>query len=424
VFTNATVLDPRTGTSARGMSVVVRGDRIERVGRGLPAPAGAERIDLAGRTLMPGMWDMHVHAGDDGGLLFLAAGITTVRDLGAGDVDETVRRRGRFDDGTLLGPRMLTAGLIDGPGPFQAPAKDLVSSEDQARATVEKFARLGYQQIKLYSSLDPKLVPLLAREAHARGLRVSGHVPQGMTAAQAVEAGFDELQHANFLFLNFWADSVGDTRTPVRFTAVADRAAGLDLDGQRVRDFVALLKARGTVVDPTVNIFEDMFVARKGVVHPGFAMIGERLPLTIRRGLLLGGLPVPEGKDARYRASFDAVLGMVKRLHDAGVPIVAGTDAFEGFSYHRELELYARAGIPNADVLRIATLGAAQVMKRDADLGTIEPGKLADLVVVDGDPLARISDVRRVTLVMKGGTLYDPAALYRAIGVRPAVTAR
>jgi hypothetical protein len=113
---------------------------------------------------------------------------------------------------------------------------------------------------------------------------------------------------------------------------------------------------------------------------------------------------------------------MVKRLHDAGVPLVAGTDAFEGFSYHRELELYARAGIPNADVLRIATLGAAQVMKRDADLGTIEPGKLADLVVVDGDPLARISDVRRVTLVMKGGTLYDPAALYRAIGVRPAVT--
>ena len=112
---------------------------------------------------------------------------------------------------------------------------------------------------------------------------------------------------------------------------------------------------------------------------------------------------------------------MVRALHDAGIPIVAGTDALPGFALHRELELYAEAGLPAPEILRIATLGAARVMKRDQDLGTVAPGKLADFILVDGDPTARIGDVRRVALTVKDGLLYDPAALYAAIGVKPAV---
>ncbi len=139
----------------------------------------------------------------------------------------------------------------------------------------------------------------------------------------------------------------------------------------------------------------------------------------MRRGLLTGGLPVPDGKDRRYRDSFQAMLRFLKQLYDAGIPMVAGTDAFPGFALHRELELYVAAGIPAPEALRIATLGAARVMKRDAEAGTLAPGKLADLIVVDGDPAKRISDIRRVSLVMKGGTLYEPARLYEAIGVRP-----
>jgi len=140
----------------------------------------------------------------------------------------------------------------------------------------------------------------------------------------------------------------------------------------------------------------------------------------VRRGLLAGGLPVPEGKDERYLGAMRKALEMVAAMHKAGIRIVAGTDAFTGFALHRELELYVDAGIPAAEVLRIATLGAAQVMGKDGEQGSLAPGKLADLAVVPGDPTRDISALRRIETVVKGGTMYDAAALYAAIGVAPA----
>src|SRR5216117_4013781 len=162
-------------------------------------------------------------------------------------------------------------------------------------------------------------------------------------------------------------------------------------------------------------------------MSPGFAAAADRLPPQVRRGFLTGGLPVPEGKDQTFRDSFANMVKLVRMLHDAGVPIVAGTDGLAGFALHRELELYAQAGIPAAEVLRIATLGAATVMHRDDKLGSIAPGKLADLVIVDGDPTVRISDIRRVRTVVKDGNVFDAAAVGEAIGVRassPATAAR
>jgi len=424
VFRNGDLFDAHTGRVSPRTTVVVQGRRISGVGPEgtVPVPRGAEVIDATGKTLMPGMWDMHVHLDDDAGLLNLAAGITTVRDLG-NDIEESVKRQARFADGSLLGPRLVLAGIIDGPGPYAGPTKVLVATEDSARAAVRRYAALGYVQIKVYSSVRPELVPAIIEEAHARGLRVSGHVPAFMTAEQVVTLGYDEIQHANFLFLNFWADSVPDTRTPARFTAVAEQAASLDLSSPPVRRFIALLREHHTVVDPTVNIFESMFTARKGTIRPGYVAVAERVPPTVRRGFLTGGLPVPEGKEQRYHDSFAAMLRLVKLLYDARVRLEAGTDDFPGFAYQRELELYARAGIPPAQVLRIATLGAARVMKMDRELGSIASGKLADLLVVDGHPARRISDIRRVTLGRKDGMLYDPAALYRAVGVQPCCTA-
>jgi imidazolonepropionase-like amidohydrolase len=233
----------------------------------------------------------------------------------------------------------------------------------------------------------------------------------------------DEIQHANFLVLNFLGDSI-DTRTPARFTAPARMAAGLDLSSPGVQRFVALLADRHVVVDPTLNAFEGMFTARSGQVSPDFAAVAARLPVSVRRTLLTGGLPVPEGMDARYRESYRRMVQLVGMLHRQGVRLVAGTDALAGFQLHRELELYVEAGIPPADVLYIATLGAAQVMKHDGELGTIAPGKLADVVLVDGDPTARISDVRRTRLVVKDGVVYEPDRLYAAIGVAPITEGR
>jgi len=315
---------------------------------------------------------------------------------------------------------VLMAGFIDGPGPYAGPSKVLVATRDEAIAAVDRYQQLGYLQIKLYSSLDPALVPPIAARVRQLGLRLSGHIPNGLRADQAVEAGFNEIQHVNFLFLEF--QNGVDTRTPQRFTAVAQHAADLDLGSPEVRNFLALLARRHVDVDPTVGVFGDMFTSRPGVMPEGWVEVADRLPPQMRRGLLAGGgLPVPEGMDEQYRKSFRACLAMVKALHDNGIPIVAGTDSVAGFALHRELELYVAAGIPAPEALRDATLVPARIMGRDKDLGTVAPGKLADFILVDGDPAARIADVRRVVLTVKGGVVYDPAEIYKTLGVKPAV---
>lgn len=418
-FRNARLFDPETGKVTPGTTVVVSGNRIQAVGRDgeVQVPAGAEVIDVAGKTLMPGLWDMHAHVGPLDGLLNLAAGITTVRDL-ANDTDFLLDLRRKIDAGEILGTRIVMAGFMDGPGPYAGPTKVLVDTEEEALAAVDNYAKLGYEQIKLYSSLDTKLVPAIVERAHAKGMRVSGHIPNGMTAEQAVRAGFDEIHHANFLLLNF-LEGV-DTRTPDRFHAVGERAPEIDLGSERVRSFLALLKEKGTASDPTLVTFEGMFSDRVGVVGRTFAPVAARLPPQVQRGLLAGGF-APKGKEDSYAQAWEVMKAIVKALHDNGIPIVAGTDNLAGFSLHRELELYVEAGIPAVDALRSATIVPARVMKKDKELGTVAPGKLADVILIDGDPTADIRNIRRVVLTVRDGMVYDPAKLYGEIGVKPAV---
>ena len=418
---HARLFDSESATVKGGMSVLIANGRISAVGPdgSLKSPAAPEVLDAKGKMLLPGLWDMHVHLGDwDDGVLHLAAGVTTVRDL-ANDIDHLKDIRTKFDSGVLAGPHILMAGFIDGRGPYQGPSKVFADTPEEAKADVARYKSLGYEQIKIYSSVKPELVPIIAAEAHKAGMRVSGHVPAFMTMEQAVEKGYDEVQHANFWFLNFLFDTVPDTRTPARFTAVGEHAAELDLNSERVRTFMRVLHDHNTVLDPTVTAFEGMFVGRPGVMSPDMTAVASRLPAQIRRGFLAGGLPVTPANDQKYRDAFGAMLKMLKKLYDAGQPIVAGTDAIPGFALHRELESYVTAGIPAPKVLQLATLGAARVMKHDSQSGSIAPGKVADLILVEGDPAVRISDIRRVVLVIKEGTMYDAAALYQALGVAP-----
>jgi imidazolonepropionase-like amidohydrolase len=413
IVVNARVFDPRTLTLSEPTTVIAEGNRIVSVGPGEEHSASA--IDARGGVLLPGLWDMHVHMSGVDGLLDIAAGVTSARDLG-NDSDTILALKQKIDSGEAIGPRLVLAGLIDGRGPFQGPTNLLVDTEEEGKKAIDFLVGRKYEGLKIYSSVKPELVPFLTKYAHEHGLRVSGHIPAGMRAENAVDAGYDEIQHVNMLMLNFMPD-VTDTRTPARFTEPAKRGADLDLNSAEVRAFIEKLRAKGTVVDPTVTAFELMFLSRPGVLSPSFAMVADRFPPQVRRYFLAGGLPVPEGMDERYRASFAKMLELIGALHRAGVTIVAGTDDLAGFTLHREMELYAQAGIPPAEILRMATLLPTQILKREKDLGTIEPGKLADFIIVDGDPTKNISDIRKVVRVVKDGKVYDPVAIYRELGV-------
>jgi imidazolonepropionase-like amidohydrolase len=414
------LFDSETGTLRPNSTVVIRENKIVAVGddQKMKIPEGAEVIDAANKTILPGLWDMHVHVQPNDGLLQMAAGITSVRDL-ANDIDQLDAMEKRFEEGTEIGPRVLKAGFLDGRGPFQGPTKVFADTEQEAKEDIERYAKLGYVQIKIYSSIKPELVPKIAQMAHAHGMRVSGHVPAFMTAQQFVEDGADEIQHMNFIFLNFMFDTVKDTRARARFTEVAAHAAEIDPTSPKVQDFIHLMQQHKTVLDPTLNVFEGMFIDRPGKVSVGYATIADRMPAQIRRGFFYGGLEVPAGMEQRYRDSFQSMLKMTKTMYDSGIQLVAGTDALAGFTLHRELELYVQAGIPATKVLQLDTLGAARVMKRDQELGSIAEGKLADLILVEGDPTKQISDVRRVRTTVKNGVVYQNAALYEAIGVKP-----
>ena len=419
VFMHANLFDSESAQMLPNHTVVITGNRITAVGADgqVSLPKNAETIDATGKTLMPGLWDMHVHVAPGDGLLHMVCGVTSVRDL-ANDTDFLMQTRSRFDAGTEIGPRVVMAGFIDGRGPYQGPTKVFADTEEEAKAAIGNYASLGYIQIKVYSSLKPELLPKIVETAHAHGMRVSGHVPSGMNAEQFVRDGVDEIQHMNFIFLNFMPQ-VKDTRTPARFTEVAAHGAEIDPKSEQVQAFIQLLKEHKIVLDPTLSIFESMINDRPGKMSQGFAAVADSMPAQVRRGFLYGGLPVPPGQDQRYQDSFQRMLDMAKAFYDAGIPLVAGTDSLAGFSLHRELELYVKAGIPTPKVLQLATLGAARVVKRDSELGSIAPGKLADVILVDGDPAAHISDIRRVKTVVKDGVVFQAADMDRALGVIP-----
>jgi imidazolonepropionase-like amidohydrolase len=418
VFQHANLFDAETTKIVADQTVAITGNRIVSVGPAKTSPpVDALVVDATGKTLIPGLWDMHAHVQEGDGLLNLAAGVTTVRDLG-NSMDELLARRKRIGEGTEIGTRIVLAGLIDGPGPYQGPTKVLVATETEARQAVDTYVKLGYQQIKIYSSVKAELVPAIIDEAHKAGLRVSGHIPAYLTASQCVKLGYDEIQHVNFLILNFFPD-IKETQTRLRITEPAKLGANLNLDSSEVQSFIQLLKEHRTTIDPTMSIFEGQYTGRPREISPGYAAVYKRLPVQVRRGMLNGGLQVPEGMDAQYRASFAKMVSIVGLLYKSGVPIEAGTDSMAGFALHRELELDAQAGIPPGEVLKLATLGAARIMEHDAELGSIAPGKLADVVLIDGNPAANISDVRKTVLVVKNGVVYKPAELDAELGIQP-----
>ena len=420
VIRNARLFDPRDLRVTPATSVVVSGERIVRVAPDaeVKPPANAEIIDAHDQFLMPGLWDNHQHFSENDGALDLANGVTSARDM-ANDTETFLQRVARFDNGTELGPRVLKAGIIDGTGEFAGPTKMRVDSVEQAIKDVDWYADHDYAQIKIYSSIKPELVPIIADHAHARGLRVSGHVPAFMSAREFVDGGADEIQHLNFIVLNFLFPEVKETRNRDRFTKVAERAREFTRDKSEVGEFINFLKDHHTVLDPTINIFEALFCGDPGAITPGLEEIVPRFPPQVRRAMRSGALEVPPDKQAAYRDAFPAMLRLLTAIYDAGVTMIPGTDALAGYTLHHELELYARAGIAPAEVLRMATWTPALVMGVVKDRGVLAPGKLADMILVDGDPTKNIRDINNITTVIKGGKVYDPVGIEKALGITP-----
>lgn len=391
---------------------------------GLKNAAPSQRISGKGRTLLPGFVDMHAHVGPGDLLLNLAAGVTAVRDVGNSNAD-LAELRGRIERGELLGPRVAANGFIEGKSPFSMQADFVPDNLPDALAAIDWYAARGYRQLKLYNSIRPEWVKPMVAHARELGLRTGGHVPAFMTARQAVEAGYDELHHINQVTLNFLVGKADDTRTLLRFNLVGDKAADLKLNDRRTQDFIALLKKRGTVVDPTMTAFEAQYTQRQGQPNPSYAMVAANLPAVVQRSFLSAEVDLEGGKAQRWSASWKVMQDLLRRMNAAGIPLVSGTDATAGFALQRELELYVQSGIPAAQALKIATWNGAKYSDRLTEIGSIERGKRADLVLVDGDPVADIRAIRRVALVLQGlnneTRALSPAALYQSMGILPFV---
>jgi imidazolonepropionase-like amidohydrolase len=342
-----------------------------------------------GKTVIPGLWDMHTHVTQvEWAPVYLAAGVTTVRDMG-NEFEFITALTSAVASGRALGPRLLLAGLIDGGGPNAFGVYDGATVEEAVRL-VRKYHDAGFQQIKVYSLLTAPVVEAVCAEAHRLGMTVTGHIPTAMTIEQAVSAGMDHIAHLPIR---------GEAGTPE-----VDRIA-------------AFLKGHNTVVDPTQS-WNELLGHAAGVPIAAIQPAVERIPPPLNRLFSNAGTAGIDAAGARAR--LERGLRIVRELHEAGVPIVAGTDeGIPGHSVHREIELYVEAGFTPMEALQAATIVSARAMKLDGELGTIEKGKRADLLVLDANPLDRIQNVRTVRWTVHDGRVYDAAALWRSVRFTP-----
>ncbi len=412
------VFDTKSASLGAASDVYVHDGRISAIyPAGSTAREAATVIEGAGRALLPGLFDMHAHEDAWNAALQIAGGVTTSRDMG-NDNATLAKLISDINRGDLIGPHIVPAGYIEGESPYSSRGGFVVSSVEEAQAAVDWYAQRGFPQVKLYNSIKPEWAAPIAAYAHSRGLRVSGHVPAFSRSESVVRDGYDELQHINQLMLNFVSDPDTDSRTITRFILVGERARALDLDSKAVRDFIALLAERGIVIDATMATFEGSYTQRPGDIDPSVAAIADHVPFATQRAWRNNSMDVSGGRLETYRESWQRMIQFFGRMHAAGVPLVAGTDSIAGFMLHRELELYIQAGIKAGEAIRIATENGARYSGVLNETGTIERGKRADLILVDGDPTKDISDIRRVSYVLKDGVGYAPADIYEAFGVR------
>jgi imidazolonepropionase-like amidohydrolase len=432
VLTHITVIDATGAAAKPDLTVVITGNRIAEIGSATTThiPKGAQVIDATGKFLIPGLWDMHVHWGQKDYLpLFLANGVTGIRIMW-GDPEHLEWRR-QVEAGELLAPHLFVAStLIDGPKPFW-PGSISVSNEAEARQAVVQAKKAGADFVKVYSFLPREEYFAIADEARRQEIPFEGHVPIGVSAEEASRAGQKSIEHlfgilpacstrSADLLEAAQADLDDDVAAPrPAFWGAHSRALRqmeLDTYSPRQADSLfAVLKQNDTWVTPTltllrVNAFEQ---------DPASFTNDPRLKYMPPR-MRNSWNPPPVAKDygdpVFAEKEFKKDLEVVGALQAAGVGILAGTDTsnpycMPGFSLHDELGLLVKAGLTPMEALQAATLNPARFMHREKDLGTIEPGKIADLVVLDANPLDNIANTRKISAVVYAGKLLDRAQI-------------
>ena len=450
-FTHVTVIDTHGGPSAPDMTVITSGDHIIEVGKSAEArvPQGAQVIDGRGKFLMPGLWDMHVHmflSGADFGdtkpdlardlTLYLANGVTGVRDTGAArDYFAAYiesKRKGLPPGGLRVAPRIVAAGqIIDGEPPYIRGAMIAVKNADEARRAVDLDKQQGADFIKVYSYLSRDAYFAIADEAKKQGLTLAGHVPYSINAGEASDAGQKSLEHADGLFI---ACSSEEQAIRESILAKALRSHDSELaayelywideyyqpiksyDEAKAAALFAKLARNGTYIDPTLIIaraliFEDE-EKRTGDLSTRYWSPATREAW--RKFMHEVDWPAQDAMKAK--AMYVRLLQLMHDMQRAGVGLLSGTDggvAFvvPGFSLHEELAIFVEAGLTPMEALQTSTLNPARYFHREKELGTVEKGKLADLVLLDADPLADIHNTQKINAVVANGNYLSRGAL-------------
>jgi imidazolonepropionase-like amidohydrolase len=409
-----TLIDGTGSASVTDASIVIENGRIIAAGprSNVRIPATAAIVDTRGKTILPGLWDMHAHFEQvEWGPIYLAAGVTTVRDCG-NEFEFITSVRDAITNGRGLGPRILAAGIVDGSGPY-ALGVARVDTPEQAREWTRKYHQAGFQQIKIYSSVKLENLKAVTDEAHRLGMTVTGHVPDGLNAYQAIEAGQDQINHFSYVMDLLVPPMPPGSKKMDRLAA----AAGIDTNSAELHKAIEFFKKHGTVIDPTMVLTELSTATTAkppASFEPGVTKVAPELAAQL----------VEVDSPSAYTELMEKVLrkelSIIGILHRAGVTIVAGTDqSVPGHSLHRELELYVRAGFTPLEALQAATIVPARVMGMEKELGTIEKGKRADLIIVNGNPLENIHNIRNVEYVITNGSMYNSSELWRSAGFKP-----
>jgi imidazolonepropionase-like amidohydrolase len=383
-----------------------------------PTPGGEVLIDGDGGTLVPGLFEMHGHLGESGALLNIAAGVTSVRDMG-NDNEVLSALIERIESGEMVGPRVFRSGFIEGRSEFNSNNGRVVESEEEAVAAVHAYADEGFERIKIYNSMNPDWIPAVIDAADERGLYVMGHVPAFTNADAMIAAGYDEMTHINQVMLGWVLEDGEDTRTLLRLTALK-RLPDLDLESEAVQSTLDAMVANDVAIDPTFAIHEALLLSRNGELSPGAVDYVDHLPVDAQRQARSAWADISSPEDdAAYRGAFDQITETLRMMRERGIRLVPGTDLGGSFAYHRELELYQTIGMTAPEILAWATLGMAEHLDAADELGSIEPGKLADFFLVPGDPTADLKAIKTIRMVVADGRVVFPEEVYPEFGIRP-----